>query len=47
MKRKKSAAIIEIIQDFRPDAIIWAYWKELLDIEPNALCLTPDYMESL
>ena len=30
---------------FRPDAIVWAYWLELLDIEPEALKLAPEYLE--
>lgn len=28
----------------RPNAIIWAYWKEILAIEEDAILLEPIYL---
>lgn len=36
-----------VIQDFRPDEIILAYWREVLDIGENDEVLPVEFMEGL
>lgn len=32
------------VTDVRPDAVVWAYWRELLAIEENATMLEVAYL---
>lgn len=34
------------MKDLRPPAIVWAYWKEIMVIEEDAVLLEPAYLEA-